>query len=300
MKKRILGLLGICGLLGFGATKAISVNAEEIVEPATCTVVIEESEHGKIIADKTEGEIGEIVSLTVDNDFLYLVDFIKVNDTNLTESETTKGLYTFALVEGENKVFANFIVDQETLGAFSSMYQEAIEKDWTNLFSLENVITIVKWIFDGGILFVMIRTIIRDKKTAEKLETATRDTLNTLVPDTVKETVIANVKEVLEPVFTNLGSQMADVSGAVSSVVKCIALSQENTPESKQAIIEELSKVKISDATTLAQIKEYVNKAIESALLAKKETLAKLDNISKENKDIVTGKEENSYDGTSI
>lgn len=313
MKKGILGLglLSLAGLGLFFAGKSASmpVKAEEeeqiVLTEKECKVVIEKNEHGTITTDKVEGDVGEIVAVTVKANLLYLIDSVSVNGTALVESETTKGEYTFALVSGENKIEAKFAIDKETLGVFTDMAKEASEKDWKNLFSLENVLTLIKWVFDGGIILVMIRYFIRDKKLSKKLESTTKETIEKIIPDTTKECVIATVKDVITPIYTNLESEMSVVMSATSTFAKVLALAQQDTPEAKAAIINELSNLKISDKASIAEIKLFIEKAIADAIMAKEETKKALDEISKSSEAILEEEKPNSegestYDGTSI
>ena len=138
------------------------------------------------------------VTLNVKNDFLYVIDSVKVNDTSLVESETTSGIYTFALVTGENKVVVNFVIDQETLGSLSGIVQSATEKDWKNLFTVENVLTLVKWIFDGGGLLAMVGYFIKDKKLEKKIENKIQELMSTIITDEMKKTITENITKILK------------------------------------------------------------------------------------------------------
>lgn len=75
----------------------------------TGTVAISNVENGSIVADITSGEIGTVVTLTVTPDEGYSIKEVKANDVVLTAND--KGLFTFALVEGENVVTGSFVQD---------------------------------------------------------------------------------------------------------------------------------------------------------------------------------------------
>lgn len=310
MKKKMLGLFGLLGLLGIGLaipSRSVSVHAKEsVVQTAQCTIIVEESTHGTVAADKTEGSIGEVVTLEVKADVFYLIDSVKVNGTSLVESETTKGKYTFTLAEGENKINASFVVDGETLGAFTEMFEEFENKDYKNLFSVKNVITIVSSILDCGLLIAMVRYFIKDKRLEKKVENAITAKMDEILPETTKNTVIESVTKVLEPIFTQNSVQMTEIAGAVGSLVKCMALSQENTPESRKAIIDELSSLNVSDKKVLSQVRGIIEDTVSKALAAKEKGLNIIQEIKEVNKEIInkSGKTEKEgepqYDGTSI
>ena len=266
----------------FHKDEAIMAIAEDEAETFECSVVIEKAEHGKIEADIIEGHIGDICTLDVSPSFGYLVSSISVNDVAIQESESIKGIYSFALAEGENVVKSSFVVDEELLGTFSTMYQQATEKDWTNLFTVENVIVIVKWVLDCGILLVMIRYFIRDKRLAAKLEKGVNETLEKIIPDTTKQAVIACVEATVQPIVATLQSEMLQVTDAMNVYSKVMALSQENTPESRIAILNLLSSIRLSDTATLDDVKAFVQDAIDKQNKAYNDVLASIQDIKKD------------------
>lgn len=315
MKKIMLGFAGVLGLLGVGfATKvvqprALSVAAEEIVEPAVCTVELEKVEHGKISVDKTEGTVGETVTINVEPKIFYVVESVTVNGTSLVESKETKGVYTFVLSEGENKVSAKLVIDEETFGIFTDMVKEAEAKDWKNLFSVKNIISIVGWVLNGGLLIAMVRYFIKDKRLESKVETATKESIEKIIPDSTKTTVVETIEKVITPIVSNLNSKMVDIEKAMTTFSKCMALAQENTSESRKAIIDELSGLNLGDSETLNQVKEYIEKMVKEALDAQQETLKMIENIKASNQQIIEKEhskdekqkgENGTYDGTTI
>ena len=259
----------------------ITVNEEE----KACHVVIEAAKHGKIETDITEGDIGDIVTVTVKHDLLYKVERVTANGTNLVESPTTSGVYTFALVEGENKVTASFIVDEELCGELTTIVKEATEKDWTNLFTIENVITIIKWLLDGGILIAVIRYFVKDKALAKKLEEQVKKTTENIVPEATEKAVLENTKALIEPMFNQVVQDSVAVKQLMSIMVKCMVLMQQNTPEAKIAILDEFEKIKgVVDPTSVESVKKYIDELVSSHTKAYEETLAQLNNISEQHK----------------
>lgn len=260
---------------------------EEPEEVFECSVKIEAAEHGKVVADIKEGHVGDIVTLDVTPSVCYLIESVSVNDVVLVESEETKGLFSFQLVAGENVVRSSFVVDEELLGTFSTMYQQATEKDWTNLFSVENVIVLVKWVLDGGILLVMIRYFIRDKKLSVKVEKSVKDTITNIIPDVTKQTVVATVEATVQPIVTNLQSQMFQITDAMNVFSKVMALSQENTPQARAAILDVLSSLRLSDTATIDDVRKYINDAMESYKKTYLEVLKGIEDIKKDKAEFI-------------
>lgn len=289
--------LGIHEKTTTNVVEAISIDfrleENENEETKPCKVVVDKIEHGKISTDILEGNVGDLVTITAKHDLLYKIEYVAVNGTNLIEDENTSGLYTFSLVEGDNTITASFIVDEELCGQLTQIVTEATEKDWTNLFSIENVVTLVKWLLDGGILIAMIRYYIKDKKLCKSVENGAKQAVETIVPDATKEAVIANTKEVIEPMFKQFVEDSALGRQIMCIMIKCMTLMQENTPEAKIAILNEFEKLKgVVDLDSIAGVKKFIEEQIEKHSAVYKETLERLENISKRHaENVVENKE---------
>lgn len=345
MKKKflglaVLGLLTMCGI-GLGATHNIAAvhaddeisvesnseesliseeseedeSEEESVVVSSCSVVLPKLEHGDISADKLEGEVGEVVTLSIEPELLYVVKTTTVNGVTLAEDKETKGVYSFALVEGENVVSVDIVIDEELLGVFSTMVEQAKNKDWTHLFSVENVLVIVKWVLDGGILIAVITYFVKDKKLSQKVIDAVQEIIGKIIPEKTKETVLGAVKEEIEPLFRSMMANDVDIMKTMNVFAKCMALSQENTPESRRAILDELSNLKVGDQNTINEIKKYIEDFVNNERKSFEDAMNNLNKISEKNSQIIEQnheeenheeKEENEkdankhYDGTSI
>ena len=308
--KKIGLLLSVLGLgfgigLGFVKSSPVMVKAEEeIVEPVVeATVVLPKLQHGNIEATILEGNIGDICTLNIRPEILYVIQSVSVNGTALVEDEHISGLYSFSLVSGENSVAVEIVVNEELLGEMSTIYAQARDKDWTNLFTVENLITLIKWIFDCGILIAIIRYYVRDKRLASKLEKATKDELNNIIPQTTRDTVVATVKDVMEPMFAQLKADNLEIMRGMSAFARAMALAQQDTPESRVAILELLSQLNLSDEKTLAEVKAYIDRLFEERLNNYNTVMDSLNKISEDNKELIeedTEEKPNVGDGTSI
>ena len=258
----------------------------EVIE-LPCKVVIEPVKHGSVSVSIEEGNIGDICVITAKHDILYKVAGASVNGTALIESETTSGEFSFALMEGENKITVAFDVDEELCGSLTAIVREASEKDWTNLFSVENVITLVKWLLDGGILIAIIRYYVKDKRLEKKLENTVSASMKEMVPEITKTTVVEAVEKVVTPLFSETKADYIQIMQGLNVFAKCMALSQENTPESRRAILDELSGLKIGDLETIGEVKRYIEKMVEEHNKAYEETLAAIKELSEKQKGFV-------------
>lgn len=296
-----LGILAIGGIcLGFTKQAPISVRAEgeepEVVEPAPeaeevyeCKVILNVLEHGKVTADKMEGHVGDIVTITANPDIFYLVEYAEVNGSNIIQDEEAASReYKFALVEGENRVTVKFVIDQELLGEMSTYVEQAANKDWRNLFSLKNLISLVTVILNSGLLLVMVKYFVRDKKTQATVKTATEKTVSEVVPELVKDIVIKTIKEVIAPYFTEILANTQEQNNALVVFSRCLALAQENTPEAKIAITKELSSLKIGDVELIGQVKDKIEGFMKENADKIASIFAKIDKIEEFNNKIIS------------
>ena len=302
----LIAVLGLSGLVGFGLMKTSPIKAayaepeqsdpapvdEPEPEDLSATVVLEKIEHGTIEATIMEGVEGDICTLNVKAELFYLVNSVSVNGTVLIEDENISGLYSFALVKGVNTVTTKIVVNTELLGELSSIYDQARNKDWTNLFTVENVIHLIKWVLDCGILVAIVRYYIRDKKLADKVEKSIKGELDKILPQATKDTVVATVESVLAPAFSQIKADNTEIMRALGIFSQCFALMQQNTPESRVAILEMLSNLNISDEKTLAEVKAYIDKLFKDHMNTYNEIMDKLNTISEENKEIAGIEEE--------
>lgn len=307
MKKRIgliFGLLlGFCAI-GGACVSSVKYNAnsnyiavcaegeEEPEEPAEtpeepevfeCQVVLSAVSHGKITADKMEGHVGDIVTLTVDPSAFYLVEYVKMNESNLIEDEELSDTYKFALVEGENKITANFVVNQELLGEMAVIYEQASNKDWTHLFSVENVFRIISILFSGGLLLTMVRYFIKDKRLADKVEKKVEKTVAKVVPETTKQVVTENIQTVIQPLFAQTAGYQEEIIRVLGILVKCIALMQEDTPESRRAVLAELANLNIGDMKVIEDARNFIDKYFAEKMNDLQKVMNGLDNIIEKN-----------------
>ena len=235
----------------------------EYVEPVVVAnkVIIDETKHAKVTTSILEGEVGDICVVTIKNDMFYIVDAITVNGVALVESETTYGEYSFALVEGENHLIVTMKIDEEAVGVFYDSIKAIENKDWSYLFSVQNIMAILGWLLNGTCLIAMVRYFVKDKKLAGKVEAATKEAITKIVPDQTKEAVLSTVEGTITPIFAQLTSDNAELKKALNTFAQCMALAQENTPESRIAIVNALSGLNLGEEADLyARVMEYIDK----------------------------------------
>ena len=109
----------------------------------------------------------------------------------------------------------------------------------------------------------------------------------TLTADNVKEAVLEKLGDkVDEAVASQLSSSIVSITKMIKNqnetlalLTKVMALSQENTPESRVAILELISQLGVIDNSEIQEIKETINKQVEDTKVAEEKTNESVDTI---------------------
>lgn len=109
----------------------------------------------------------------------------------------------------------------------------------------------------------------------------------TLTADNVKEAILEKLGDkVDEAVANQLASSLVSITKMVKNqnetlalLTKVMALSQENTPESRVAILDLISRLGVIDNSEIQEIKETINKQVEETKVAEEKTNESVDTI---------------------
>ena len=109
----------------------------------------------------------------------------------------------------------------------------------------------------------------------------------TLTADNVKEAVLEKLGDkVDEAVANQLSSSLVSITKMIKNqnetlalLTKVMALSQENTPESRVAILDLISRLGVIDNSEIQEIKETINKQVEETKVAEEKTNESVDTI---------------------
>ena len=283
----IFGLGAIAVAAPLNAPVAVMAEGEE-AEAAACTVVVDAVEHAKITTSIQEGAVGDVCVINVKEDLFYKTQSITVNGTALIESETTYGEYSFALAEGENKIVASVILDEEAVGVFYNSVKAIENKDWSALFSVQNIMSIIAWLLNGTCLIAMVRYFIKDKRLAAKVEKGAKEAIEKVVPEETKQAVLSATQELIAPLFAQMQADNLEIKKGMALFAKCMALMQENSPESRVAILNELSGLNLGTENDIyARITEYIENLFKQHEETYNQTMAKLAEISANNEAII-------------
>lgn len=261
--KKVLSVFGImmASLFTFTCVNktAYFVSAEEVIEKP-CKVVIDELKGGDILADLTEGEIGDKVTFTVKANFLYKVESVMVNGVSVLPNED--GNYSFTLVEGENKISATFVIDNEELAKIANLLSSVKENGITSLLTMENLALLINWMLTFVFGTGYFLTLIKCKKIKANTIAEFTKTSQELMQSKLGEVMNNFLENVVKPLFEQYNVKLETTENICSTLARCFVLAQENNPQSRLAIIEELTKLNNTEDELAKKIKDIIETEI--------------------------------------
>lgn len=256
---------------------------EEIVYP--CNVVIVDSAYGELMVDVEEGNVGDVVTITPKAYAFCKLVSVTANGVVITPNET--GEYEFLLVEGENKLSAVFEINQEDMAILAENINSYKKGNWEDIFSMNNIFNLIDWaltaLFSTGFLVVLLKN--------KKVKALTGDEISTSVNDKIPVKVEKVVQKVVEdtfaPMFSTMKEAFENINNCVETLTRCTILSQENTSESRLAILDEIAKVKSSTKELQEEARAIINSEIIANMKVKIEQKLAIEELEKKNEEII-------------
>lgn len=246
-----------------------------------CKVVLQPCQYGDMLADKEGGNVGDVVTLIAKPYSLFGVESVTVNGVALTQNED--GNYNFTLVEGENVVVATFKVNQEEISYILGLIEKAKDGNWEDIFSLKNLFTIISWVISlftaGGLCLTLLKKQKIKAKTAEEISAAVEE----VTKGETSKAVNAFMEKILGPSFDMFGEKLKEINEMCASMARCMVLAQENTPEARLAIIQELSKTNEKAQDLAEEVKKIVHDEMSATEKEKQEKIDTLKDLEEKN-----------------
>lgn len=291
MKKRFflfffVAILSITTLCSFTVPLEANVNDEEKTEEIVyeSRVVILESKNGLITTDVLEGHVGDLVTINVEPDILYVLQTLKVNGAILEPLEDGE-TYQFALIEGDNIIEATFVISDEKLQELADLLESVKEGNWKDIFTFENVFVFINWFITAFCTIGFFKTLIKTKK----FKTLTMQEILNSVDETINKKVAEGVTNILKdffgPLFDSFTQKIDNVSTSSKVLTKCFILMQEGTPESRIAILNELDKIKEDEDGLTLKIKNLISDEITKNEQKATQTKEAIENLKKVNEE---------------
>lgn len=251
---------------------------EEIIYP--CQVVISNMHNGDVEADIYEGNIGDIVTLKIKPQVFCRLVEVKVNGVALLPNEASK--YTFLLTEGENVITAEFVIDQENMQIIVDNINNAEAGNWEDIFSLNNLFNLISWaislLMGSGFLITLLKSKKLKAKTTEEVVAETKTT--------IQNTVKSYLDEVIFPLLEKQASKIESSNHAIYTMARCMTLAQENTEGSRLAIVDELTKLVVSDTALATQVKSIIAEEVSKVQQEKEAKKTAIEELEEANEKI--------------
>lgn len=158
-------------------------------------------------------------------------------------------------------------------------------KEWFNeFFSPEKVAMYISWITYIGTIIGLVGNI----KKLKQSNNLTLKNVSEEVKNVLKETISEEVSKKFDDMLPSILKTQEKTNQIMSIFAKILALSQENTPESKVAILNLIEELGTVSKEVIDNAKDVIDAGVKLAEQAKEELDQKIDEIV------------DSYDGTSI
>ena len=127
---------------------------------------------------------------------------------------------------------------------------------------MENLLTFISWAISLILSSGFFVTLIKNRKVKVKTQNEIAATVKAANAESIINTINEVVERVLGQTLAKYTEKTDSLDDSVKALVKCFCLSQENTPEARLAIMEELSKLSQTQKDLTAQIKQIINEEI--------------------------------------
>lgn len=257
----------------------------EVIYP--CSVSLSEVKNGTITFSKTEGEIGEIIEVYNTPALLYDLIEITANGVVLTPDEY--GVYSFVLVEGENIVTAKFEVSDEKLQQVADLLNKAKEGNWEEIFTVSNLMQLISWLITLGCSSGFFVTLYKSKKFKELTPQEIARKVDEKINSVLDERLATFLKDVFGPFTENMLQKFSGMENSTKTMVRCFILMQENTPESRLAILNELNNLNNNETGQLTlQVKNLIAEEVRKQEEQSKALNETIENLKTETSTNVT------------
>lgn len=293
MKKLFLLFALIGGMFAFSSNIELVSAEEEIVYASN--VVVDTIENGDIIVDVLEGNVGDKVTFKVSPYVLYKVETVTVNGVAVTPNND--GIYEFLLVEGENKVSATFVVNKAELETIAGVLADARNGDWSQIFTLDNMLTFISWMITTLLSSGFFITLIKSKKIQSKTAGEISGAVEVLINSKFGEMTENFLNNTVMPIMDKYNVNMEFMDKTMKAMARCFMLAQENTPEARLAIVEELTKLNNNEKDLREEVKEIIEKEVAKSKEETAKLTQDLEDLKRANQEITStaSKEDEEY-----
>lgn len=237
--------------------KAVQIKAEEIEEELPATIVVGECVYGSATYSPEEIKVGDVVTVYPSAQVFCVLKEVKVNGTPIVKNEN--GEYQFVVVQGENIITVECQVNKEDMQIVASLIDNAQKGNWEEIFSFNNIFNLISWAISIFLGSGFLLTLLKNKKIKSITSDEIAAKMNTVIPETVTNVVLNQ----FQPIIDAVNKAIKDVNESCDSLVRCMMLMQEGTPEARLAVSKELAGLnRIGTADIEKQVKEIISQEV--------------------------------------
>lgn len=230
-----------------------------------------------------KAKLGTIITFGVGENSFLTLSFVSINETGELIVPNEDGIYSFE-VKGDTKLFLNFEINSNLL---LKEFVNIPKDKWEELLTIENILLLVQFLlttlFSSGFFVALYKTKKIKAQTTEEISKA----VDFVVSDSVKQSVDKFLSSLFKETVENISKKTDGIAETTKVMARCFALSQEGTPESRLAIMEELTKLKTYEAELSEKIKKIINDTIAKNNQIQEEKVKALEEIKEANEKII-------------
>ena len=130
----------------------------------------------------------------------------------------------------------------------------------------------------SGLLLTLVK--------CKKIEAKTTEQVSAASQESAKAAINAYFETVIVPILEKQASKLESSNNAIYTMARCMTLSQENTESSRLAIVDELTKLVVTDTNLATQVKTIIAEQVSQLKQVEEEKKISIEELEKANEKI--------------
>ena len=162
------------------------------------------------------------------------------------------------------------------------MLNNAEQGNWEDIFSLHNLINLISWgislLVGSGLLLTLVK--------CKKIEAKTTEQVSAASQESAKAAINEYFETVIVPVLEKQAAKLESSNNAIYTMARCMTLAQENTESSRLAIVDELTKLVVTDTNLATQVKTIIAEQVSQLKQVEEEKKISIEELEEANEKI--------------
>ena len=178
----------------------------------------------------------------------------------------------------------------------AQLLADARDGNWEKIFNIENVIAIIFAILSALMSSGFLITLLKYKKVESKTSTDIATSVSDKIDENSSKAIVEFLTNAIQPIFDKIDGKMVGIEEVCKTLTRCFILSQENTPESRLAIINELTSLQKTNEELSAQVKAIIANEITKNEKIQTDKVKAIEELEKANEEILNNNNTNIND----